>query len=70
LRKFATFFGASPAPRTPAPIVSNTEPAPHPNVEPPPVAEAPQPEQPKAKRGFWSKVFGIKREDKKDKDEQ
>ena len=70
LRKFATFFGASPAPRTPAPIVSNTEPTPHPRVEPPPAVEAPPPEQPKAKRGFWSKVFGIKREDKKDKDEQ
>jgi 1A family penicillin-binding protein len=62
-RKIATFFGATPAPRSPTPVASAPEPAAV-RVEPPPVVEPPPPEPPKAKRGFWSKVFGIKRGDK------
>ena len=39
-------------------------------AQPPREAEEVRPEEPKKKRGFWSRVFGIDKKDDKKKDEK
>jgi membrane carboxypeptidase/penicillin-binding protein len=62
----ATFGGSHEAPPPPpsAPVVA---PPPSPTVQEPAVVASAEPEpEPKKKRGFWSRVFGIGRRDDKD----
>jgi penicillin-binding protein 1A len=72
MTKIAGLFGVSDV-RPAAPAVANTglppEPAAAPTTGtvPPPIVDAP--DAPKKKRGFWSKVFGIGRNDDKKRDE-
>jgi 1A family penicillin-binding protein len=68
--KVAGMFGAEQDKPTPprvddpvvAPVAAATS-----GVTPPPTVENP-PEPPKKKRGFWSRVFGVGKDDKDDKD--
>ena len=70
--KVAGIFGAEPDKPTPprvddpavAPVATATS-----GITPPPTVENP-PEAPKKKRGFWSRVFGIGKDDKDSKHDE
>lgn len=73
MTKLAGLFGADEPHQLPAPTVDQTSVPPAPAATagtqtPPPALEAPEP--PKKKRGFWSKVFGIGKDDKAKESEQ
>jgi penicillin-binding protein 1A len=72
LTKLAGMFGAADKP--PAPTIdhpANLPPAPAATAGSTPAADdAPAPEPPKKKRGFWSKLFGVGKDDDKDKEKE
>jgi hypothetical protein len=69
MTKIAGFFGAQDHPAPPTAHDAGLPPAPAATSgtapEPTPVPAA-TPEPPKKKRGFWSKLFGIGKDDRKD----
>jgi membrane carboxypeptidase/penicillin-binding protein len=72
MTRLAGMFGADEKP--PAPSIDHTGIPPAPAAtagvaaSPPPIAAAP--EEPRKKRGFWSKIFGIGKDDDKSKRDQ
>jgi 1A family penicillin-binding protein len=72
MTRLAGFFGASDHPAPPSAQNAGQPPVAPPAAEaapPPDSAMAPAPEPPKKKRGFWSKLFGIGRNDDRKTDE-
>jgi penicillin-binding protein 1A len=71
MTKMADAFSSGPVRVAPPTLVRTTEPSPEPSAvtaAPPPEMDL-APEPPKKKRGFWSKVFGIGRDDDRKRDD-
>jgi 1A family penicillin-binding protein len=72
MTRIAGFFGAGDHPAPPSVQNTGLPPAPPPaaaEAQPSDSAMSPAPEPPKKKRGFWSKLFGIGRNDDRKTDE-